>query len=117
MKNKNFSSTEIIGLSIFTLAFLFVVGKGLSPVLPTSDEISPRSNERNIQNKPCEGYTDCSFEVREYLEGAGWQLAGDVLYYGNGVHYAVGAKPMETGVKQIYYTMDCNCQPKDVKFK
>ena len=39
MKNKNFSSTDIIGLSIFTLAFLFVVGTGLSSVLPTSDKI------------------------------------------------------------------------------
>ncbi len=77
---------------------------------------NPIQNQRN-QNKPCEGYTDCSFEVRQKLEGAGWQLVGDVLYYGKGVHYAVGAKPMETGVKKIYYTMDCNCEPEGVTFE
>lgn len=79
--------------------------------------VSCTSTPEEVTEEPCEGYKDCSYEVRQKLEGAGWQLAGDVLYYGNGVHYAVGAKPMETGVKEIYYTMDCNCQPKDVKFK
>lgn len=69
------------------------------------------------RNKPCEGYKNCSFEVRQQLEGAGWQLVGDVQYQGKGVHYAVGAKPMETGVKEIYYTMDCDCQPLDVRFR
>ena len=73
----------------------------------------PRSPVKTYET-PCEGYKDCSYEVRQMMEGAGWELAGDVIYYGEGVHYAVGAKPMETGVKEIYYTMDCNCEPLEV---
>ena len=81
------------------------------------EERRREEEERRKNEKPCQGFKDCSYEVRQKLEGAGFQLVGDVLYYGNGVHYAVGVKPMETGVLQIYYTMDCNCQPVDVKFK
>jgi hypothetical protein len=104
--------------SIFTLfIFLGIFSPYLpSRIIPKRESVT-RPNQRNIQNKPCEGYKDCSYEVRQKLEGAGWQLAGDVVYYGEGVHYAVGAKPMETGVKEIYYTMDCNCEPQGVRFK
>ena len=81
------------------------------------EERRKSEEERRKKEEPCEGISNCSYEVREYLEGAGWELVGDVLYYGKGVYYALGAKPMETGVKQIYYTMDCDCQPIGLKMK
>ena len=98
--------------------YLLIVGvysfQPLSKILNT--DVSSIETIETIET-PCEGYKDCSYEVRQMLEGAGWELAGDVLYLGKGVHYAVGAKPMETGVKEIYYTMDCNCEPQGVRFK
>ena len=97
---------KIAGLILcFEIAFLIVVFTK-----------SSNSQPNNLE-EPCVGYKDCSFVVRQKMEGAGWELAGDVLYYGEGVHYAVGAKPYETGVKKIYYTMDCNCEPLDVRFE
>lgn len=67
--------------------------------------------------KRSEDFTlDCSYEVRRMLEGAGWELVGDVLYYGEGLHYAVGAKPGLTGVREIYYQMDSDCNPVRVEF-
>jgi hypothetical protein len=106
-----------------SLAFNLIEVKQLDKMLGTSYFKSwdrwknpPKKNPPNSDN-PCEGYKDCSFEVRQKMEGAGWELVGDVIYYGEGVHYAVGAKPMETGVKQIYYTMDCNCEPLKVRFE
>ncbi|MDA9237247.1 hypothetical protein N9O99_02175 [Schleiferiaceae bacterium] len=102
---------------IVPIVGLFLLIVGVYSFQPLSKMLNTGVSSIETSETPCQGYKDCSYEVRQKLEGAGWQLAGDVLYYGNGVHYAVGAKPMETGVKQIYYTMDCNCQPKDVELK
>jgi hypothetical protein len=82
-----------------------------------SDWSSAQEEERRRKEEPCDGISNCSYEVRAKLENAGWELVGDVIYYGNGVYYALGAKPMETGVTEILYTMDCNCQPVGVKLK
>ena len=59
--------------------------------------------------------SDCSSEVRRRLEGAGWELVGGIENYSNGLYTAVGAKPLQTGVKVIYYQMDSNCNPVSVK--
>ena len=80
------------------------------------EERRRKEEERRKKEEPCEGSSNCSYEVRAKLENAGWELAGDVLYYGNGEYHAIGVKPMETGVMKIYYSMDCNCQPVGVKF-
>jgi len=60
--------------------------------------------------------SDCSSEVRRMLEGAGWELVGVIENYSNGLYRAVGAKPGLSGVKNIYYQMDSNCNPVNVEF-